>query len=170
MDSLGTYLDNPSKLYGFDIKGTLVTDTSFLFASKKIRRADFAAESKALYNMLIDEAKKRDAGYNGVRIFHYTDEGDSSRMIYAGVGVTKRIDTKEGDKVSYKMMPYQRNLLVIDYNGKYGDVPKAYTALEKYRIDNRYVTMAIPFHKYLDSGYGFSDSQQVRLKVCYPVF
>jgi hypothetical protein len=144
MDSLNRYLNNPEKLYGFNIRGELVEDTSFLFASKKIHRSKFAEESRALYDMLIAEAQKRDAGYNGVRIFHFTDGSDSSRTIYAGIGVTKRIDTKDGEKVSYKMMPYQLNLLAVDYNGVYRDLPKAYTALEKFRIDNRFVTMAIP--------------------------
>jgi hypothetical protein len=170
MDSLNKYLNNPEKLYGFGIRGELVEDTSFLFASKQIHRSKFAEETRALYDMLIAEAQKRDAGYNGVRIFHFTDGSDSSRTIYAGIGVTKRVETKDGEKVSYKMMPYQRNLLVVDYNGVYRDLPKAYTALEKFRIDNRFVTMAIPFHKYLDSGYGFPESKIVRMKVCYPVF
>jgi effector-binding domain-containing protein len=170
LDSLKLYVNNPEKLYGFKIRSELVEDTSFLFASKKIRRSDFAAESKALYDMLIAETKKRDAGYNGVRIFHFTDGSDSTRTIYAGVGVTKRMDTKDGEKVSYRLMPYQKNLLVIDFNGPYSEVPKAYAALEKYKVDFRYVSMAIPFQKYLDSGYGFPESKQVRLKVCYPVF
>ena len=170
LDSLNKYLNNPEKLYGYNIHGELVEDTAFLFASKKIHRSKFAEESKALYDMLIDEAKKRDAGYNGVRIFHFTDGRDSSRTIFASIGITKRLDTKPEERVSFKMMPYQRNLLVIDFNGPYRDLPQAYTALEKYRIDNKLVSMAIPFHKYLDSGYGFPESKVVKMKVYYPVF
>jgi hypothetical protein len=170
MDSLNKYLNNPEKLYGFAIRGDQVEDTSFLFASKKIHRSKFAEESRSLYDMLIAEAQKRNAGYNGVRIFHFTDGADSSRTIYAGIGITTRLETKDGENVSYKMMPYQHNLLVVDYNGLYRDLPKAYTALEKFRIDNRFITMAIPFHKYLDSGYGFPELKMVRMKVCYPVF
>jgi effector-binding domain-containing protein len=170
LDSLKTYLNNPEKLYGYTIRKELVEDTSFLFASKKIHRRDFATESKALYDMLIEEAKKRDAGYNGVRICHFTDGSDSTRTIYASIGITKRLEIKDGEKVSYKLMPYQKNLLVLDFEGPYSELPKAYTALEKYRADYRFVTMAIPFHKYLDSGYGFSETQRVKMKVCYPVF
>lgn len=170
LDSLKGYLGNPDKLYGYHIQGALVEDTSFLFASKKIQRSRFAEETKALYEMLIDEAGKRNAGYNGVRIFHFQDGPDSTRTIYAGIGVTKRVDTKDGDKVSYKMMPYQLNLLVVDFYGPYHEVPNIYNALEKYRVDNRYVSMAIPFHKYMDTGYGFAENKLVRLRVCYPVF
>jgi hypothetical protein len=170
LDSLKAYLSNPEKLYGFRIRKELVEDTAFLFASKKIHRRDFATASKALFDMLIEEAEKRNAGYNGVRIFHFTDGSDSSRTIYASIGITKRLEIKDGEKVSYKLMPYQKNLLVLDFEGHYGEIQNAYTALEKYRADYRFVTMAIPFHKYLDSGYGFPESQQVKMKVCYPVF
>jgi hypothetical protein len=170
LDSLKVYLNNPEKLYGFKIRHELVEDTSFLFASKKIHRRDFAAESKGLYDMLIEEAKKRDAGYNGVRICHFSDGSDSTRTIYASIGITKRLELNDGEKVSYKLMPYKKNLLVLDFEGPYREVPKAYTALEKYRVDYNHVMMAIPFHKYLDSGYGFPESKQVKMKVCYPVF
>jgi hypothetical protein len=170
LDSLKIYLNNPEKLYGYKIRREMVEDTSFLFASRKIHRRDFATESKALYDMLIEEAEKRNAGYNGVRIFHFTDGSDSTRTIYASIGITKRLEINDGEKVSYKLMPYKKNLLVLDFEGPYSDLPKAYTALEKYKIDFRHIMMAIPFHKYLDSGYGFPESQRVKMKVCYPVF
>lgn len=169
IDSLQAFLGNPEKLYGFAIRNEPVTDTSFFFAKKTIAKKDFAAETKALFDMLIAEANKRGAGYNGVRIFHFIDNGDQ-RTIFASVGIRKDIETKEGDIVSLKKMPYQMNLLTLDYRGLYKDLPKAYQALEDYRSDFRFVTMAIPFHKYLDEGYGFSDSSMVHMKVTYPVY
>lgn len=169
LDSLQAYLGNPEKLYGFSLKMEPVADSSFLFARKTIAKKDFATETKALFDMLISEAEKRGAGYNGVRIFHFQDNGDQ-RTLFASVGINKDVITKEGDNVSLKKMPYQMNLLTLDYNGKYKDITKAYQALEDYRTDNRYVTMAIPFHKYLQDGYGFADSAVVHMKVCYPVY
>lgn len=169
LDSLKSFLGDPRRLYGFAIKGEPVVDTSFLFAKKTIRRQDFAAETKALFDMLISEAAKRNAGYNGVRIFHFLDEGDE-RTIFASIGITRNVETKESDPVSLKKMPFQMNLLTLDYKGMYKDLPRAYQALEDYRQDYRFVTMAIPFHKYLDEGYGYSDSSMVHMKVCYPVY
>jgi hypothetical protein len=169
LDSLQAYLGNPDKLYGFPLKMEPVADTSFLFARKTIAKKDFATETKALFDMLISEAEKRGAGYNGVRIFHFQDAGNQ-RTLFASVGIKKDLETKEGDIVSLKKMPYQMNLLTLDYKGTYKDITKAYQALEDYRSDYRYVTMAIPFHKYLQDGYGFDDSTVVHMKVCYPVF
>jgi hypothetical protein len=170
LDSLKEYLGNPNKLYGFPIVPALVEDTAFLFASQMVPKDSFAVASKALFDMLIQEATRLDAGYNGVRICHFQNESNNKRSIYAGIGVTKRIETKEGDKVAYKLMPYQKNLLVIDYAGPYAGVPKAYDALNQFKLDYGYVTMAIPFHKYLDEGYGFSDSQFVKTRICLPVY
>lgn len=170
LDSLKQYINSPKKLYGYEVRGELVVDTAFLFSSTKILRADFAKESQALFEMLIAEANKRNAGYNGVRIFHFIDNDSLHRTIYAGVGIVNRVETKPEEKVQYKMMPYQRNLLVVDFEGEYDKITSAYTALEQFKADYRYVSMAIPFHKYLDPGFGFSGNQRVRMKVCYPVF
>ncbi len=169
LDSLKSFLDDPARLYGFPIKAESVSDTAFLFAKKIIAKKDFAVETKNLFDMLISEAAKRNAGYNGVRIFHFQDHGEE-RTIFASIGITNSIETKEGENVSLKKMPYQLNLLTIDYQGPYSGVTKAYQALENFRQDYRYVTMAIPFHKYLQDGYGFSDTTMVHMKVCYPVF
>lgn len=169
LDSLKSFLDDPGRLYGFNIKGEQVVDTSFLFAKKTIARKDFATETKTLFDMLINEAEKRKAGYTGVRIFHFQDHGDQ-RTILASIGIRNNVQTPEGDIVSLKKMPFQLNLLTIDYQGPYSGVLKAYQALENYRQDYRYVTMAIPFHKYMQEGYGFDDSTMVHMKICYPVY
>jgi hypothetical protein len=170
LDSLKEYLGNPNKLYGFPIIPALVEDTAFLFASRMVPKDSFVTASKALFDMLIQEATRLGAGYNGVRICHFQNESGNKQSIFAGIGVTKRIETKAGDKVAYKLMPYQKNLLVIDYAGPYAGVQHAYDALNQFKLDYGYETMAIPFHKYLDDGYGFSDSQFVRTRVCLPVF
>lgn len=170
LDSLKAFVSNPAKLYGFPIKPAMVEDTAFLFASRIVSADSFATASKAIFDMLIGQAAKKNAGYTGVRIFHFQNEGNGRRTIFAGVGVSKRIDSKLGDEAIYKLMPYQKNLLVIDYTGPYAGVQKAYDALHQFQVDNGYMTMAIPFHKYLDQGYGYSDSQFVRTRVCLPVF
>jgi len=170
MDALAAYMKDPVKVYGYNIREVTVTDTSFLFSSRSVPSAKFANETKLLFDMLIAEAKKRDAGYNGVRIFNWLDNGDGTTSLFAGIGVTKRIETSDGDVVSYKMMPYQKKLLVADFEGPYKDVMKVYAAMEEYKEDNKRVSMAIPFHKYLSDGYGFADTQVVKMRVSFPVF
>ena len=170
LDAFAAYMKDPVKVYGYNIREVLVTDTSFLFSSRTVPSSKFASESKALFDMLIAEAKKRDAGYNGVRIFNWQDVGDGTTSLFAGIGVTKRINTNDSDVITYKMMPYQKKLLVADFEGPYKDVMKVYAAMEEYKEDNKRVSMAIPFHKYLSDGYGFADTQVVKMRISFPVF
>jgi hypothetical protein len=170
LDKLKEYFKDPVQLYGFDIKQITVTDTTFLFASRIIETGKFSAASKSLFDFLISEAKKRNVVYTGVRIFHFEEKGNNTRKIFAGISINRSIKTSEGEPVNFKMMPYEKNLLAVDYEGPYYNVKKIYEPLEEYKIDNKMGSMAIPFHKYLSDGYGFTDSQVVKLRVCLPVY
>jgi hypothetical protein len=170
LDSLKKYFQDPIRLYGYDIKRITVTDTTFLFGSRTIASDKFSEESKALFDFLISESKKRDVVYTGVRIFNMEDDGNSTRKIFAGISINRSLKTDNDDVVNFKMMPYGKNLLAVDYEGPYYNVKKINEAIEEYRTDNKLVSMAIPFHKYLSDGYGFTDSQVVKLRVCYPVY
>ena len=170
MDLFKAFLENPGRVYGYDIKEILVTDTSFLFASRTVPLDKFAPESKSLFDMLIAEAGKKNAGYNGVRIFHSQLMGDGTIGLFAGIGVTRRVNTSENDIVTYKIMPYKKKLLVAEYVGPYKNIQQAYDAMELYKTDNKRVSMAIPFEKYLSDGYGFADTQVVKMRVSFPVF
>jgi hypothetical protein len=90
--------------------------------------------------------------------------------VYGFFTINRSIKTSESEPVNFKMMPYEKNLLAVDYEGPYYNVKKINEALEKYRMDNKMGGMAIPFHKYLTDGYGFTDSQIVKLRVCFPVY
>jgi effector-binding domain-containing protein len=170
MDAFSDYMKNPVRVYGYDIREILVTDTSFLFASRTVPEEKFTAETKSLFDMLILEASKRNAGYNGVRIFHSQLNGDGTISLFAGVGVTKMVFTSETDIVSFKIMPAKKKLLVADYEGPYKDIHKVYEAMELYKGDNKRISMAIPFEKYISDGYGFADTQVVKMRVSFPVF
>jgi hypothetical protein len=170
LDKLKEYFKDPVQLYGFDIKQIAVTDTTFLFASRIIETRKFSEESTSLFDFLLSEAKKRNLVYTGVRIFHFEETGNNTRNILAGISINRSIKTNENEPVNFKMMPYQKNLLAVDYEGPYYNVKKINEALEKYRMDNNMGSMAIPFHKYLSDGYGFTDSQVVKLRVCFPVY
>jgi hypothetical protein len=164
------YLGNPERLYGFDIREITVTDSVFLFSTRRIPRDRFSEESKALFDGLIASADRLGVRYSGVRIFHYDDSEAGVRSIYAGIGIDKPIDTNPDDEVKCKRMPFGHHLLAVDYEGPYRRMPEILQALDQYRSDKGKASMAIPFHKYLQDGYGFTDSQTVKMRVCYPVY
>jgi hypothetical protein len=167
---LPEYLRNPARIYGYDIKEITVTDSVFLFSSRRIPENRFSEESKALFEKLIASADRLGAAYNGVRIFHYDDSEPGIRSIYAGIGIDRPLETGQDDEVKCKQMPFGHHLLAVDYEGPYHRMPDILQAMERYRADHGKASMAIPFHKYMQEGYGFTDSQQVRMRVCYPVY
>jgi hypothetical protein len=132
-------------------------------------RNNEARSTAKLYDELISYADKRHAGYNGVRIFYSQPVSKDSIELFAGIGVTVYTPTKPDDDIQYKMMPYGKKLLALEYEGTYGNSRKMFDILEQFKRDHNMVSMAIPFQKFLTNGYGFSDSQIVRTRVCYPV-
>lgn|GEM_PF-624489 len=167
--SLADYVDDTKRLYGYDIRRVKVVDTAFLFATTSVPLAEKRAASKKLFDQLIDFAAKKNAGYNGVRIFHSQRSGNEV-ILFASIGVTNRITIDESEPFQYKMMPFEKNLLEATYQGPFGESHKVYTALETYKKDHGLVSMAIPFQKFLSDGYDFADEQVVQLKIYYPIF
>ena len=167
---LPEYLRNPARIYGYDIREITVTDTVFLFSSRRIPKDRFSEESKALFDKLMATAETLGVEYNGVRIFHYDDYEPGMRSIYAGIGIDRAVETGKQDEIKCKRMPFQHHLLAVDYEGPYNRMTDILEAMDRYRSDKGKSSMAIPFHKYMQEGYGFTDSQQVRMRVCYPVY
>lgn len=169
LSRLDSIVNIPALLYGYPINIIKVTDSSFLFKSVVSARNNEARSTAKLYDELINYADKRHAGYNGVRIFYSQPVSKDSIELFAGIGVTVYTPTNPEDDIQYKMMPYGKKLLALEYEGTYGNSRKMFDILEQFKRDHNMVSMAIPFQKFLTNGYGFSDSQIVRTRVCYPV-
>ena len=167
---LGEMLKTTTYVYGHNIVITTVTDSSFLFQSKVVSKANETAETKKIFDELIAYAEKRNADYNGVRIFYTQRVNANEIALFASVGVNKYTPTGPEEKIQYKMMPYGKKLLIMDYEGPYGKSKELFSVLEDYKRYNTLVSMAIPFIKYMSPGYGFADSQVVKTRISYPVF
>jgi hypothetical protein len=167
LDNLEEKLKDPAFFYGWPLRRITVEDTSFLTARKKVGPNELQKGRKELFDMLLKAAKDRDAGYNGVRIFHPVKDGDGWSL-FAGVGVTKHFDTPENEPIQYRMMPYKKSLLVCDYKGPYYNVEKINAALKQYVDDHQMINMAIPFEKILQDSYDFGDSAIVNLRITFP--
>jgi hypothetical protein len=170
LTNLGEMLKTTTYVYGHTILTTTVTDSSFLFQNKVVAKVNEAAETKKIFDELIAYAEKRNAGYNGVRIFYTQRVNNEEVALFASVGVNNYTPTGPEEKIQYKMMPYGKKLLILDYEGPYSKSKALFTVLEDYKRYNTMVSMAIPFLKYVSPGYGFADSQIVKVRVSYPVF
>ncbi len=169
LDNLKDYMEDPKRLYGYDIQVTTVADTAFLFISETVPLARKREATRSLFERLIDYAEKKNAGYTGVRIL-YSQQSGNELTLYASIGVSNKIYIDPTEAFQYKLMPFGKKLLEANFQGPYGEVGKVYKALETFKSDHNLITMAIPFQKFMNEGYDFSDSQLVQMKVYYPIF
>lgn len=170
LDNLKAYMEDTKKLYGFQIEQETVVDTSYLFTRRTVLAAEKQAATKKLFEDLISHAEKNSLGYTGARIFYTVNDAAGQVTLFAGIGISKRFEKKAGNMYEYKGMPAGKNLLVAIYQGPFGEVDKAYAALDQFRSDNYLSSMAIPFQKFMNDGYDFADDQVVQMKVYYPIF
>jgi hypothetical protein len=168
LDNLGAVLNDVKLFYGYPLQKIEVEDTSFLTARKTVGPGELQKGKKELFDMLLKAAQDRNAGYNGVRIFHPSKQQDGSWSLFAGVGVTKHFDTPEKEPIQYRMMPYKKLLLVCDYEGPYYKVEEINTAMKRYLDDHQMVNLAIPFEKIMQDSHDFGDSANVKLRITYP--
>jgi hypothetical protein len=170
LKKLGELLSTTEYVYGYKILVTTVTDSSFLFQQKVVDKGEEALQTKKLFDELIAYAAERDANYNGVRILYSQQVNKEQVALFCSVGVNRYTPTQPDQKIQYKMMPYGKKLLVMDYEGPYGKTKDLYRILEDYKRYNNLVSMAIPFQKFITPGYGFADTQVVKTRISYPVF
>jgi hypothetical protein len=169
LENLAGYMTDTKRFYGFDIQKVLVEDTSFLFSRMVVLFKNRKEGTRKIFEKLIDYAEENMAGYNGTRIFYSLKSGDEV-ILFAGIGVSKMMETTPDGSIQYKRMPFGKNLLVTTYQGPFGESYRAFEALEKFRKDQGLSSMAIPYQKFLSDGYDFSDDQVVQMKVYYPIF
>ncbi|HRG25707.1 MAG TPA: hypothetical protein PLL23_15000 [Chitinophagaceae bacterium] len=169
LQNLKAYMEDSKRFYGYEIQLVKVEDTAFLFKSVSVPLATKREATRKLFDELIAYAASKDAGYNGVRIF-YSLKGEKDIKLFASIGVTNAMDPDPATGIEYKKMPLGKNLLVANYQGTLNEVDKAYRALDRFKSDHNFTSMAIPFQKILSDGYDFSDEQIVQLKIFSPVF
>ncbi|MCX8020152.1 MAG: hypothetical protein N2747_06630 [Chitinophagaceae bacterium] len=167
LDYLKEYMTDTRKFYGFEILRVKVEDTAFLFMRRTVPVSQKRAAMKKMFEELIEYARQKNAGYNGIRIFYSETSGDEITL-FASIGVTSEVPGS--GNIEYKRMPFGYNLLMTHFQGPFGEAQKAIKALEMFKKDHGLISMAIPFMKFLSDGYDFADEQYVQMKVYYPVY
>ena len=90
--------------------------------------------------------------------------------LYASIGITSNIENIPlAGQFALRRMPYQRNLIIADYEGPFGKINELFTAMEQYRTDNSMTSMAIPFIKFTTDSIDFDDTKIIKVKGFFPV-
>jgi effector-binding domain-containing protein len=166
---LKLFLESPMLLYGIDVKDDKVTDTFLLTTTKNVSKVNLKEEIKKTYAELVSYAAIKNLGYTGTRIIHETRLSATEVALYVGIGISKMYDTKNENNFSFTQMP-KGNLLIVNYDGIFGEREKTIAQFMNYAKKLSYQSMALPFEKWVDSGFVFADTQRVKLKICLPVY
>ncbi len=169
ISNLKNYMEDPIQFYGYDIQLTKVTDSAFLVTRSSAQKNEIAIKAGELFKKLIAFAEKNNAGFTGVKIFHKERVTENEYDLSAGIGVTKSFPATLASGFEYRMMPVGKNLLTLTYTGMYGEIHKAYEALEKFKKDNLLSSMAISFEK-IDDNVKLDENEMVKIQIFYPVF
>lgn len=168
--SLKEYTEDTRRVYGFPISLTQVTDTTFLFTSEVVANKEKKASVKKLYQLLTSYAAAKDAGYTGTNIFYISAAGKDSVRLYQSIGVSKNtMQLPLYGPITLKRMPYRKNLVTAAYKGKLGDIPNVFNAMEQFSIDNKMISMAIPFIKFAEGETDFDDEKLITAQAFFPV-
>ncbi len=170
LERFKSYMQSSKQLYGYDIKEIKVVDTLFLYRKRKVKINDAAAATNDMYAELINFANKQNTDYRGVRIYHAERSNGDSITISAAIAINRKIGETGSKEIYIKQMPYQHNLLAVDYTGTLSSVQNVYAAMDRYREDHEKTSMAIPFAKILSEERNFYEAQQVHMLVCMPVY
>ena len=169
LKNLKEYFADTKKMYGYQMEVADVTDTAFVFTSKVVAKNIKKEAFKGLFESLIKYATEKNLGYTGVRIFYTSPYGNDSIHLFTSIGINNTKDVPLDGEFSLKKMPYKGHLLTAYYQGEFGSVNNAISALGQFKSDNSMTSMAIPFIKLISEGIYFEDNQIIQAKACYPI-
>ena len=169
-DRLEAYTKDIKAFYGYEIRTTTVQDSTLLYGSQFTTTANRPENTVRLFEALLQYAEQYKLDFNGTSICNFEKYENDSLLIKASIGIRNPRAIPETSPYQLKRMPYGKNLLELDYTGPFGGIPKGYRTLEQFRDDHNFKSMAIPYQEYPDPKQAYTDSQQVTLRLYYPVF
>lgn len=169
-EKLVAYIENVNAFYGYPIETTTVSDSTYLYGSSTAANASTYFKVAELFNRLKEYANKRAAGFTGKAILNIERISKDSVIIKASIGISNPSAVAESGSFMVKRMPYGKNLLKLSYEGPYNKVQDAINALERFRDDHNFNSMAIPYYDYPSSDSTIHGEDTVKIGVYYPVF
>jgi|SRR5665213_438748 len=168
LNGLKVYLEDPKELYGFDIKmaeirDPIIASTVFRIPKKdifqKIRKAD------TLLRHYIGQKKLIKTGHISIS---YIPVNADSLQVTVGIPVDKLADSMDG--INCLSLPVKGRVLVGNYEGKFSERRKIYSAMTKYLTDHGLSIPAESFERYLNDSVPLNDSSEIKIELDYPVY
>lgn len=168
LNGLKSYLEDSKSFYGFKIETGKIRDSIIASTVFKIKRKEQFA--KIHYGVLNLEKylKANNLTKTGHSSISYVPLRGDSLQITIGLPVDRIAASASG--ISCLSLPGNGKVLVGDYEGKFSDRQKIYSAMSKYMIDHTLSPPAEAFERYLNDSIPSSDSSFIKMELNYPVY
>ncbi|MGZ3871394.1 MAG: hypothetical protein ACXVJD_00680 [Mucilaginibacter sp.] len=167
LNNLKAFAENPSNLYGYPIRKTLVSDPLLCLYRKMVAKenvAEYIAQMlKDLNRYLTDNNISFKREYYYVSYFPV-----DSKNTELAVGVPIAGEFKAKDSFEILKFPVGGRLLVGDYEGPTAAVNKLYAAMDKYITDKKMSRVALPMEKYPCNS--ALNTAAIKMQLIYPVY
>jgi effector-binding domain-containing protein len=168
LNGLKFYLEDPKSFYGFKIEVGKIRDSIIASNVFKIKRKEqFAKIHEGILN-LEKYLKANNLTKTGHSSISYVPLRGDSLQITIGLPVNKIAASASG--INCLSLPGNGKVLVGDYEGKFSDRQKIYSAMSKYMIDHTLSPPAEAFERYLNDSIPSSDSSFIKMELNYPVY
>jgi effector-binding domain-containing protein len=167
LNSLKTFAENPSNLYGYHIKIMPVNDPMFCLYRKTVAKENAKDKIPQMIQELGQYLSKNNIPYK--RDYYYVSYfpvDNKNIEIAVGVSLTEEFKTKD----SFEIIKFPANgrLLVGDYEGPPTGINKLYAAMDKYVTDKKMRKVALPMEKF---PYNPSlNTEVIKMQLIYPVY
>ena len=166
MLSLKAFMENPRLYYGFTIHEKNVAE-SYLAVKKEtiLAKNKYPEINKAANDIKNFIAQSNIKAVSSLSGSYYPHQSDSLQILI-GIPVNKQVNSTPA--ITFMHMPGGK-VIVGDYDGKYSERQKVYTAVEKYIQDHDLKKQVLPFERYLNNKAPAGENDIVNMQVNYPV-
>ncbi|MES2064370.1 MAG: hypothetical protein V4456_20805 [Bacteroidota bacterium] len=167
LNSLKTFAENPSNLYGFPVRVSQVTEPLICLDRKTVGKGNIKDNIPQMVRQLSQYLSASNIPYK--RDYYYVSYfaiDDKNTEIAVGVSVTEEFKAK--DNFELLKFPVNGRLLIGDYQGPSNGINKLYAALDKYVTDKKMSKVALPMEKYPYNA--TPDTGTIKMQLIYPVY
>ena len=168
LKSLKQYIEDPLLYYGFPIEMKQITDTLLLSKKDTVPVAEAPAALNQLFDDLLRYAHTHRLSTASSKISGIFPVGKGQAEVIANLPVHNK--APESDGIVYLQMPEGGKIVTTIYTGLYSDIGKAHKALQQYIRDKSLKKIALSYEKFYGDQLPVSDSGNVKVELCYPVF
>ncbi len=143
MDMLKTYLDNSANLYGIVVKEIHLKDSLLISTKIKTDKYPSISEIYGQVEKLKEYAASNHASPTDYPMLNVTKIDDKNYQVMVGLPINLKI--KETADISIKKMPYLKSMFVSTIKGGSYSISDGFKKLNKYLMDSKRATPAIPF-------------------------